>query len=275
MDILMEGESRREDLMTSLKKRLRSGELALGTWITINHPDVVDALSELPFDWFVFDMEHAPIEISDVEVLMMPLRGTNIAPIIRVPWNDMIAIKRALDAGAEGILVPWVNTREEAEAAVSYASYPPRGVRGAGPRRAIRYGGRSFLDYYQSFEENERVLVVQIETAKALENLEEIISTPNIDAVYVGPLDLSVSLGMPLQYDHPKFEEALRKVIKVCEKYGVAPGVHGFSMDHVKKLVSQGFRFVALMTDIGVMRRAFREILGELGRIKEEAAAGY
>lgn len=261
--------------MSSLKKRLKAGELALGTWITINHPDVVDALSELPFDWFVFDMEHAPIEISDVEVLMMPLKGTDISPIIRVPWNDMITVKRALDAGAEGILVPWVSTRREAEEAVSYASYPPRGVRGAGPRRAIRYGGRSFLDYYRSFEENERILILQIETAKALENLEEIISTPNIDAVYVGPLDLSVSLGIPLQYGHPKFEEALKRVIRICEKYGVAPGIHGFSIDHVKKLTSQGFRFIALMTDIGVMRRAFREILGELGRIKEEVAAGY
>ena len=261
--------------MSDLKKRLKSGELALGTWITINHPDVVDALSELPLDWLVFDMEHAPLEISDIEVLMMPLRGTNIAPIIRVPWNDMVMIKRALDIGAEGILVPWVNTGKEAEEAVRYASYPPRGVRGAGPRRAIRYGKRSFLEYYRSFEENERMILVQVETGKAIENLEDILSTPGIDVAYVGPLDLSTNLGIPTQYDHPKFQEVLRRVVKACEKYDVTPGIHGFGLEYVKKAIEQGFRFIALMSDLGVMRRGFERLLKELGRAEEEAAAGY
>jgi len=141
-------------LMSSLKRKLKNEEAVLGTWITINHPDVVDALSELPLDWLVFDMEHAPLEISDVEVLLMPLRGVDISPIIRVPWNDMVIIKRALDIGAEGILVPWVNSREEAEKAVSYASYPPRGLRGVGPRRAVRYGQRSL--YFLGFLKKEK-----------------------------------------------------------------------------------------------------------------------
>jgi len=261
--------------MSDLKRRLKAGELVLGTWVTINHPDVVDMLSELPFDWLVFDMEHAPLEISDVEVLMMPLKGTNVAPIIRVPWNDMVMIKRALDIGAEGILVPWVNTRREAEEAVRYASYPPRGVRGVGPRRAIRYGRRSFIEYYRNFEENERMILVQIETEKALENLEDILSTPGIDVAYVGPMDLSTNLGIPAQYDNPKFQEALRKVVKACEKYDVAPGIHGFSPERVKEAIEQGFRFIALMSDLGLMRRGFEGLLKELGRIKEEAAAGY
>jgi 2-keto-3-deoxy-L-rhamnonate aldolase RhmA len=262
-------------LMSSLKRKLKNEEVVLGTWITINHPDVVDALSELPLDWLVFDMEHAPLEISDVEVLLMPLRGVDISPIIRVPWNDMVIIKRALDIGAEGILVPWVNSREEAEKAVSYASYPPRGLRGVGPRRAVRYGRRSFLDYYENFEKNERILLVQIETGRALENLEEILSTPGIDVAYIGPMDLSVSLGIPLKFGDPRFQEALKKVRGVCEKYGVTPGIHAFSPEQAREFISQGFRFVALMSDLGIMRRGLMSTLAILGRIKEEAGAGY
>jgi 2-dehydro-3-deoxyglucarate aldolase len=262
-------------LMSSLKRKLKNEEAVLGTWITINHPDVVDALSELPLDWLVFDMEHAPLEISDVEVLLMPLRGVDISPIIRVPWNDMVIIKRALDIGAEGILVPWVNSREEAEKAVSYTSYPPRGLRGVGPRRAVRYGQRSFLDYYENFEKNERILLVQIETGRALENLEEILSTPGIDVAYIGPMDLSVSLGIPLKFGDPRFQEALKKVRGVCEKYGVTPGIHAFSPEQAREFISQGFRFVALMSDLGIMRRGLMSTLATLGRIKEEAGAGY
>ena len=114
----------------------------------------------MQFDWFVFDMEHAPLDISNVQVLMMAMRGTEIAPIIRVPWNDMVIIKRALDVGAEGILIPLINSREDIENALRYVKYPPNGVRGVGPRRCIQYGARSFLDYYEKFEKDELVLVV-------------------------------------------------------------------------------------------------------------------
>ncbi len=261
--------------MTSLKKRLKDGELVLGTWITINHPDVVDALSELPFDWLVFDMEHAPLEISDVEVLLMPLRNNGITPLIRIPWSDVLLVKRALDIGAKGILVPWVNNGKEAENAVKYASYPPRGIRGVGPRRCIRYGARDFLDYYQKFEQEERVIIVQVETQKALDNLEEIASTSGIDAVFVGPMDLSTNLGIAGQFDHPKFKEALEKVLVACKKYDIAPGIHSFNAEMAKRAVSQGFKFIALMSDLAIMRMGFRRILREFGRGEERVSIGY
>ena len=252
--------------MGRLKKILKSGETALGTWITINHPDVVDALSDLPFDWFVFDMEHAPLEISDIEILMMPLRNTEITPLIRVPWNDMVMIKRALDIGAEGIIVPWVSSREEAEAAVKYASYPPRGLRGVGPRRCIRYGERSFLDYYSKFEGEERVIVVQIETRKALDNLEEILSTQGIDVAFVGPLDLTTNLGIPAQYDNPSFKEALEKILKTCREYDVAPGIYAVSLKNAEEMISKGFRFVSLMSDMRILKSGYEEALKKFGR---------
>jgi len=252
--------------MGRLKEILKSGEPALGTWITINHPDVVDALSDLPFDWFVFDMEHAPLEISDIEVLMMPLRNTEITPLIRVPWNDMVMMKRALDIGAEGIIVPWVSSREEAEAAVKYASYPPRGLRGVGPRRCIRYGERSFLDYYGKFEREERVIVVQIETRKALDNLEEILSIQGIDVAFVGPLDLTTNLGIPTQYGNPSFKEALEKILKTCQEYDVAPGIYAISLQNAEEMISKGFRFVSLMSDMRILRNGYKEALKKFGR---------
>ncbi|MEM2740240.1 MAG: aldolase/citrate lyase family protein [Candidatus Bathyarchaeia archaeon] len=252
--------------MGGLKKKLKDGKTALGTWITINHPDVVDILSTLPFDWFVFDMEHSPLDVSNLEVLMMPLKGTEITPIVRVPWNDMVVIKRVLDVGAEGVLIPWVNSREEAEAAVRYVRYPPRGVRGVGPRRCIMYGERPFLDYYRRFEDEELVLIVQVETAKAIDSLEGILSVEGIDVAYVGPMDLSVNLGIPTMFDHPKFKEALDKVLKVCKKYGVTPGIHTFSIEQAKKYADEGFRFIALMSDQRGLTSIFKSTLSEFGR---------
>ncbi|MEM4465686.1 MAG: aldolase/citrate lyase family protein [Ignisphaera sp.] len=253
--------------MPALKRKLKGGVATVGTWVTINHPDVVDALSELPFDWLIFDMEHAPLEVSDIEVLMMPLRGCEVAPIVRVPWNDMVAIKRALDIGAEGILIPWVSTREEAEAAIKYVSYPPQGLRGFGPRRAVRYGFRSFLDYYSRFEPEERVVVIQIETARALENLEDILSVKGIDVAFIGPADLTVNLGIPLQYSHPMLIEAISKTLKACEKYNIAAGIHAFDVNQAKKYIEEGFRFISIEGDIGFIIRAAKDILKTLNRI--------
>lgn len=253
--------------MPNLKKMLKKGIATVGTWITINHPDVVDVLCELPFDWLIFDMEHAPLEVSDIEVLMMPLRNTSISPIVRVPWNDMVVIKRVLDIGSEGVLVPWVNTKEEAEAVVKYASYPPHGLRGVGPRRAVKYGVRPFLDYYSKFEYEERVLIIQIETPKALENLEDILSVKGIDVAFIGPIDLTVNLGIPLQYNHPMFIEVVNKILRTCEKYGVAPGIHAFDVNQIKKYIEEGFKFISIGSDVSFIIRAARDILKALNRI--------
>lgn len=253
--------------MKSLKRRLKEGEVALGTWVTINHPDVTDILSELPFDWLVFDMEHAPIDVGDLEVLAMPLHGTEIAPIARVPWNDMVVIKRVLDVGMQGVLVPWVNSRGEAEAAVAAARYPPRGVRGVGPRRCTRFGSRPFLDYYERFEKEELVVLIQVETAKALENLEDILSVEGIDVAYIGPMDLSVNLGIPAQFGHPKFKSAVEKVRKTCEKYGVTPGIHTFNPEMAEEMVESGFRFVALLSDMRILAKGFEELLSRFKRV--------
>lgn len=247
--------------LSRLKKMLRNREVALGTWITIGHPDVVEAISTLPIDWLVFDMEHAPLDISTLEILLMGVRNPDIASIVRVPWNDMVTIKRVLDVGATGILVPWVNTRADAENVVRFTRYPPAGMRGVGPRRAVLYGAINFLEYYKRFEAEDLVVAVQIETEDALKNLEDIVSVKGIDVYYVGPMDLTTNLGIPTEYDNPKFVEALHKVLKTCEKFDKVPGIHAFDVDSAKKFIEMGFRFVALMTDISILRSSLAKTI--------------
>jgi len=255
--------------LSKLKKILKSGEVALGTWITIAHPDVVEAISTLPINWLVFDMEHAPIDVSNLEILLMGVKNPDIASIVRVPWNDMVVIKRVLDVGATGILVPWVNTRTEAENVMKYVKYPPTGVRGVGPRRAILYGAINFLDYYKKFELEDLVVAVQIETEEALKNLEEIVSVNGIDIYYVGPMDLSTNLGIPLEYNHPKFVEAIQKVLKTCEKFDKTPGIHAFDTQLAIKYIEMGFKFVAIMSDISILRSSLAKMI-ELIRTKNK-----
>jgi 2-keto-3-deoxy-L-rhamnonate aldolase RhmA len=252
------------DCMSGLKKLLKEHKATLGTWITIAHPDVVEILSTLPFDWFIFDMEHAPLDVFTLEFMVMGVRGSDITPIVRVPWNDMVVIKRVLDIGFKGVMVPLVSSREEAELAVKYCLYPPRGVRGVAPRRSTMYGAINFLDYYQRFEREELVIIIQIETEKALRNVEEIANVDGVDVLYVGPLDLSVNLGIPAQFDHPKFIEALEKILDVCKKYDKTPGIHADSIELAKKYISMGFRFITLMSDVNALKSFFVPILTEL-----------
>jgi 2-keto-3-deoxy-L-rhamnonate aldolase RhmA len=159
------------------------------------------------------------------------------------------------------VLVPWVNSKSEAINVVKYSRYPPNGVRGVGPRRAVLYGAVNFLDYYNKFESEELVIAIQIETQEALKNIEEIASVKEIEVFYVG---LSVNLGIPLQYSHPKFEEALLSVLKVCEKFDKVPGIHAFDMDSAKRYMQMGFRFIAIMTDISILRNSLLEMLKAL-----------
>ncbi|MCS7111733.1 MAG: aldolase/citrate lyase family protein, partial [Ignisphaera sp.] len=153
------------------------------------------------------------------------------------------------------------NSREEAEAAIRYSSYPPTGVRGVGPRRAVMYGATEFLEYYRKFEREELIIAIQIETRKALENLEDIAGVKGIDIFYIGPMDLSVNLGIPLQYDHPKFMEAVEAVLRVAKKYDITPGIHTFSVEQAVKYMNMGFRFLALASDYRILRTTFSEML--------------
>jgi 2-keto-3-deoxy-L-rhamnonate aldolase RhmA len=234
-------------MKNQLKEKLYGGKSSFGTWITIGSPDVADTLKQLPFDWFVLDTEHSYFSTESARNMMLTLLDTKIVPIVRVGEVDQYLIKRALDIGGYGILVPFVNTRQEAERVVNYSKYPPLGSRGAGPVRAAGYGN-NLKEYVTTA--NEEVLVgVQVETAEALSHAEAIAATSGVDIVFVGPSDLTMSLGLVTDRGNPKVLEAMQSVVKICDRLGKIPGTLAASPEEVKKWQKLGFRFIALGSD--------------------------
>ena len=222
-----------------LKEKVKAGQPVLGTFVEIGHPDITEWLSRLGFDWMLLDAEHGPLGFETMQNMMQAMNGTSCVPIVRPQWNDSAVIKRVLDIGAYGVLVPWVNSREEAEAAVRSCKYPPEGLRGYGPRRA------AMLDpqYYQTA--NEQLLIsVQIETRQALDNLDDILSVPGIDACYIGPYDLSCSLGfgIPPKWDEPRYLAAFDRVLEASKRHGKAAGMFA-TYDNIEWALERGFTF--------------------------------
>ena len=260
-----------------LKEKIKNGKVTYGTWIQLAHPEVTEALSNLPFDWMVFDMEHGPLEVPDVELLLMPLRGTNIVPIVRVPWNDFVVIKRVLDIGANGIIVPLVSNKEEAVKAVKAVKYPPHGIRGMGPRRCIMYGFDNVVEYYE--KANEEILtIVQVETEEAVKNVEDIVSVEGLDGIFVGPSDLSLSLGLFGQFNHPKFQKTLEKIVEAARHAGKIAGIMTYNENQALDAVNKGFNFIALGSDLGHMIKGYRDVftfLGVLREVKKEQKVTY
>ena len=234
-------------MKNAIKKKLYEGKVSLGTWITIGNPDVPDLLKQIPFDWFVFDAEHSYFSIEAVKNMQMALSDSQACPIVRVGMLDQLLIKRALDIGSQGLVVPLVNSAEDARRYVSYAMYPPSGVRGAGPGRAAKYGN-SIGEYLRTANE-ELLLVAQIETTQALSNADEIVATKGIDVAFVGPTDMTMSLGLVDDRWNPKVIDAMQTVIKACERHGKIPGTLAVSVEEAKKWLGLGFRFVALGSD--------------------------
>ena len=242
-----------------VKARLKRKEVSIGTWVGIGNPDVTERLADLGFDWLTFDTEHSPLSLETVQTMMMSMSFTDsCVPLVRLRWNDTVFIKRVLDMGAYGVIVPWVNTREEAEAAVRACKYPPVGVRGVGPRRASLRDP----DYIRTAND-EILIVVMIETQKALDNLDDIFSVPGIDACFIGPWDLSMNLGVgpPPPWEDRGFHEVLGGVVESCERAGIAPGMH-CNLDNINMAIDMGFRFCAIDSDAGFMVRGANEALG-------------
>ncbi len=219
-----------------LKEKLQKGQVPIGTFVALGHPDVTERLSRLGFDFLILDGEHSPIGLETMQQMLQAMNGSNCTPLIRPEWNDMVIIKRILDIGAHGVLVPWVNTKEEAEYAVRACKYPPEGLRGCSPRRA----GLSDPDYLKTA--NDQILViVQIETRKAVSNIDDILSVKGIDACYIGPLDLSLSFGFyGPQWDDPQYIDAFDKVAAAAKKCGKPAGMFAVQ-ENIQWAIEKGF----------------------------------
>lgn len=236
-------------LNNTLRNRIKAGELTLGSWITIGHPNVAEILSNAGFDWLVIDIEHNPIDISMVQTLITTIQSKGVAALVRVNKNEEVVIKHVLDAGADGIIVPMICSKEDAIQAVDYAKYPPIGKRGVGLARAQQYG--TGFESYKKWVAEDLVVIAQIEHIDGINNLEEIISVDGIDGSIIGPYDLSGSMGMPGEFEKPVVKEALKRYIDICQKHGFPMGFHVVNTDPAKiqEKIDEGYRFIAYGTD--------------------------
>lgn len=244
-----------------MKAKLKRGEVSLGAWVSIGHPDIPERLANLGFDWLLFDTEHCPLNVEVIQGLLQAMSyARECVPLIRVAWNDLVLIKRALDIGAYGLVIPWINTREEALNAVKACKYPPEGLRGFGPRRAAARDP----EYVKTVNE-ELLIMAQIETEAAVRNLDEILAVKGIDVALIGPYDLSMSLGVFTQWTSPKFQAAVDNVLEACERWKVTPG-YVCDDENIKEAVERGFRFLSIGGDEGFM---IKGALDSLKRAKE------
>lgn len=233
----------------NLKKKLNNKKLTVGSWLTIPHQAVVEIMASAGFDWLTIDIEHSAINIESVMNLIGHIQANNMQALVRVSKNEEVIIKRVLDAGADGIIVPMIKSKEEAIQAINYAKYPPAGKRGVGLSRAQKYG-IGFNDYKNKLND-EIVVIAQIEHINAVNNLEEILQVKGIDGIIVGPYDLSASMGHPGEYNRNDVQKALKKIDEVSKKLNKPLGFHVIESDHSKMLekISIGYTFLAFSLD--------------------------
>ena len=229
----------------------RDGGQTVGAWLSIPSSFTAETMAHAGFDWLCIDMQHGLIDYTDVVHMLTAISTTETVPLVRVPWNDPPTIMKVLDAGAYGVVVPLVNNAEEARRAVFACRYPPDGGRSSGPARATMYAGAG----YQAGANSEIACIVMIETAEALDNLDEILSVPGVDAAYIGPSDLAYAIGLTPTGDNddPKHVETVDRIFEACRRNGVAPGIHTGSVEYTRRYLEQGFQMITLGADRGFM----------------------
>lgn len=250
-----------------VKRRLAAGEPSVGTWLALPSPEAAEYVAGLGFDWLVVDTEHNPIDIRTLSLMFGAIAPTGVAPMVRIPWNTPENFKRVLDAGAWGIVVPMVNSREEAERAVEATRFPPQGVRSVGGSLSAMRFGTAAADYYRHAND-EVLLVLQIEHIKGVEHCDEILSVPGVDACFIGPNDMAASmgigLGVPLESDHPRLVEAITHVRETAKRLGVAPGIHCSDAKGVNQRIAEGFQFLAMASEVRYLLASLRDALAQL-----------
>lgn len=241
----------------------------VGTWVMSASPLVAEAIGLAGFDWAVVDMEHSPLDLMSVVGVLQAIAGTPMLPVLRVPWNDTVIIKRVLDAGATTLLVPFVQNADEARRAVAATRYPPQGIRGmAGMSRGSRFG--TAPDYLRTANAGQCV-IVQLETPQALAELEAIAAVDGVDALFIGPADLSAAMGLVGQLTHPAVMAALADGVKRCHALGKPVGIVGGTAEVVAQYRALGFDFLAIASDLGLLMRAAQAASAAL---RAQATAG-
>jgi 4-hydroxy-2-oxoheptanedioate aldolase len=243
----------------TLKTIWARGEAVVNGWLSIPSSFSAEVMAHQGFDSLTVDMQHGVIDYQAAVTMLQAISTTSTIPLARVPWNDPAHLMKTLDAGVYGVICPMISTREQAEALVQACKYPPRGFRSWGPVRASIYAGADYGDHADA----EVVVMPMIETADALKNLDEILSVPGVDAIYVGPSDLSLALGYKPRLDQTDagVVEAQKKVVAACKKHGVVAGIHNNSAAYALQMIEQGYQFVTIASDSRLLAvRAAEEV---------------
>ena len=248
-------------MVDKFKSQLADGEKLFGTMVTLPTPATAEILADAGFDWLFIDGEHGPLETSEVLSILQAV-SDKVACIVRVPKADEVPIKKVLDLGAAGVVVPQVNTAEQATDVARYAKYAPTGTRGVGLARAHGYGMK--FNEYIELANDQTVVIVQAEHALAVENIESIVKVPDIDAVLIGPYDLSASLGKMGQIDDPVVTSAIDRVTTVCRDAGMPLGYFGLSAAAVQPYIERGYTLIVAGVDTVFLGHAASALLAEL-----------
>lgn len=234
------------------RQRLQAGERLLGCWLSLGSPITTEVLGLAGFDWLLLDAEHAPNDVLSLVPQLMALKDSPSAPVVRPPWNDTVLIKRLLDAGFYNFLIPFVESAAQASAAVAATRYPPQGVRGVSvSQRSNRYG--SVPDYFQTINAQISV-VVQIESRAAVASAAEIAAVDGIDCLFIGPGDLAAGYGHFGRPEHPEVQAAIAEVLAAARAAGKPTGILAAAEPDARRYLEQGLSFVAVGSDLGVLR---------------------
>jgi len=245
----------------NFRQRLRDGERLVGTMVTLAAPEVAEILGQAGFDWLFLDGEHSPLDPLTLQRLMQAA-GSSTACVVRLAAGEEIHVKKALDAGATGIIAPMVNSAQHAARVVRWARYAPQGTRGVGLGRAQGYGLR--MAEYMAAANEQTAVIVQAEHIEAVENMAEIVAVPGLDAVFVGPYDLSASLGRLGQVTHPEVTAAIGRVTEICRAAGMPLGIFGMSAEALRPWLGRGYSLVVAGVDAHLLGQTAQRLAAEL-----------
>lgn len=268
MLVLLIGNAFAQDVaqpINRLKATLKAGKSAIGALAVMPTASSVEILTTTGLDWLLIDSEHGPMDIETVHAMVRATAGTNVTPIVRVPWNIDWLAKRAMDVGAMGILMPMVSSKEDAVKAVRAVRYPPEGERGFGPFYAASRWGLSLTDY-ANVANAEMLAMVLIEHIDAVNQIDDILSVKGVDAAFIGPYDLSGSMGMLGQVNDPKVQGAIDRVLAAGKRANIPVGILATTPEDINKRLAQGFQLILIGTDTMLMSAGTRGILNQIKR---------
>lgn len=251
-----------ESFKNPLRKLVAGNKSTFGLWVTLESATVTEVAAEIGVDWIVIDMEHGSLDYRDVLNHLRAAKGSDMAVLARVPETSVSTIKKCLDLGVHGILLPLVRTAADLEEGFGFARYPTLGLRGIGGERAVRWGLR--MEEYLGCANEETLVIPLIETADASRNIESILAVPGLEAIFFGPADLSASFGHLGVWEGPGIAEEILRIADLANSKGIHTGIVGVSFEDVMLRQSQGFRMIGLGSDAGMIIRQLKSLLGTL-----------